>query len=47
MAIPSFCPHAQGRAQGDLALCLGLKVPPQPGEQQRARPQPLLHPWPC
>lgn len=43
MAIASFCPHAQRRAQGDLALCLGLKEPLQPGEQQRAWPQLLLH----
>lgn len=43
MAIASFCPRAQRSAQADLAFCLGFKVPPQPGEQQRARPQTLLH----
>ena len=34
MAITSFRPYAQCRARGDLALCLGIKVPLQPGEQQ-------------
>lgn len=32
MAIASFCLHAQRRAERDLALCPGLRVPPQPGE---------------